>query len=165
MPLIRSRPRALTATAVLAVALSACANNSGTTAAAGGGSPASGGPAGSSAASGASSSGGRGYGYGGGGSGGGGTQSSGGGASVATIDQANFSFDPSKVSVTSGSTITVDNTTPSTPHTFTIKGSDVDITLDGGLSQDVEIDLAPGTYTFYCRFHESLGMKGTITIT
>jgi plastocyanin len=108
---------------------------------------------------------------GGGGTGGGGTAASptavdaGGGASATTIDQANFSFTPATFSVKSGSTVTVDNTTPSTAHTFTIEGSNVDVTLEGGQSQAVTIDVAPGTYTFICRFHQAQGMKGTITVT
>ena len=32
-------------------------------------------------------------------------------------------------------------------------------------SQNVTINLAPGSYQFICRFHVSLGMKGTLTIT
>ncbi|MFB3738927.1 MAG: cupredoxin domain-containing protein, partial [Candidatus Velamenicoccus archaeovorus] len=89
----------------------------------------------------------------------------GGGGSSTTVDQANFSFDPATLSVKAGSTITVDNTTPSTTHTFTIEGSDVDATLQGGQSQEVTIDLQPGTYTLICRFHRAQGMTGTITVT
>jgi plastocyanin len=32
-------------------------------------------------------------------------------------------------------------------------------------SQDVVIDLQPGTYDFFCRFHKTLGMTGTLTVT
>ena len=34
-----------------------------------------------------------------------------------------------------------------------------------GQSQNVTINLAPGTYQFICRFHVGLGMKGTLTVT
>lgn len=34
----------------------------------------------------------------------------------------------------------------------------------GGQSQEVTINLAPGTYRFVCRFHESLGMEGTLIV-
>jgi plastocyanin len=105
-------------------------------------------------------SGGGGYGNGGGGGGGGG-----GGASAKTITQANYQFSPSTFSVKSGDTITVKNSTPSTPHTFTVTDQDIDVTLDPGSSQDVKIDLPPGTYPFVCTFHESLGMTGTLTVT
>lgn len=102
-------------------------------------------------------------GYGRGGAGGG-QSTGGGGTSVATVGQVNFSFDPAEITVKSGATITLDNTSPGTPHTFTIPGSDIDVTNDGGASQDLKIDLPPGTYEFVCRFHESSGMTGTITV-
>jgi plastocyanin len=111
------------------------------------------------------SSGGGGGGYGSGGGGGGGGGGNGGGASTMTITQANYEFSPSTFSVKSGDTITVKNSTPSTPHTFTVTGQDIDVTLDPASSQDVKIDLQPGTYPFVCTFHESLGMTGTLTVT
>ncbi len=111
-----------------------------------------------------SSRGGYGYGGGGGGGAGGGQSTGGGGSSVATVGQASFTFDPAEITVQSGATITVDNTDAGTPHTFTISGSDIDVTNDGGASQDVKIDLPPGTYEFVCRFHQSRGMTGTITV-
>lgn len=103
-------------------------------------------------------------GYGGGGGGGGGSQS-GGGASVLTVTQDNFAFSPAEITVKSGDTITVTDANASTPHTFTIKGSNIDITNDPSKSQTVTIDLQPGTYEFYCRFHVGSGMKGSITVT
>jgi hypothetical protein len=54
---------------------------------------------------------------------------------------------------------------PTTPHTFTVQGTKIDVTNDGGASQDVTIDLKPGTYPFLCRFHQSLGMTGTLVVT
>jgi plastocyanin len=116
-----------------------------------------------------SSGGGRyGGGYGGGGGNGGsgssgGTQS--GGTSVMTIQQNNYFFDPATFTVNSGDTITIKNGNANTPHNFTIKGTSIDITNDALASQDVTIDLKPGTYEFFCKFHVQLGMKGTLTVT
>jgi plastocyanin len=87
------------------------------------------------------------------------------GGSGQTVSQANFSFSPSTFSVKSGDTITVKNTTADTPHTFTITGQSVDVTLDPNTSQKVKIALPAGTYPFICRFHESQGMTGTLTVT
>jgi len=87
------------------------------------------------------------------------------GTSALTVTQNNFQFAPTKVTVASGSTITVQNQNGTTPHTFTIKSSPIDVVNDHGQSSDVTIDLPPGTYTFFCRFHVSLGMKGTLTVT
>jgi plastocyanin len=74
-------------------------------------------------------------------------------------------FTPSKLTVKSGSTIEVKNSNPNTPHTFTVTGQSIDITNNGSQSQTVVINLPPGTYPFVCRFHEGLGMKGTLTVT
>ena len=107
-------------------------------------------------------------GYGGGAYGGGKSQSpSGGGGSgtaAVTVSQINYQFSPSNLTVKKGDTIAVKNATTGTPHTFTISGKGIDVTNDAGQTQSVVINLAPGTYTFFCRFHESLGMKGTLVV-
>jgi plastocyanin len=139
--------RAVALAAVLVIAGAACGKSSTSNTGSGSKSPASSKPRG-------------GYGGGGSSSSGGG----GGGAVVATVTQANFVFTPAKVTVNKGDTISVKNGNPTTPHTFTVTGQGIDITNDAGQSQDVTIDLAPGTYTFICRFHESQGMKGTLIV-
>lgn len=145
------------AAAALALGLlgAACGNGSGSGGAYG---------AGAGGSTGSSGAGGAGYGSGGGssGSGGGG---SGGGAGVLTLKQVNYQFSPAKVTVASGDTITVSDTNPSTPHTFTVQGTSIDVSNDGRQSQAVTIDLKPGTYDFYCRIHRSLGMTGTLIVT
>lgn len=142
----------------LALALlgAACADS-------GGGDAGSGGDPSSSSATGST---GGGYGYGGGGGGGttGSSGSEGGGTSVRTLTQVNYQFTPAKITVEQGDTITVSDTNPSTPHTFTITGTDIDVANDPMESQDVTIDLEPGTYDFICRFHEAQGMTGTLTV-
>jgi plastocyanin len=84
--------------------------------------------------------------------------------SAQAVKQANFSFSPSTFTVKSGDSITVQNTTTDTQHTFTVTGQSIDVTLDPSTSQDVKISLAPGTYPFICRFHASRGMTGTLTV-
>jgi plastocyanin len=157
------RTRTTVGAAVLALAFlaAACSNNSSTT-------PGGGGTSTSPAPSPSSSSTGGGYGYGGGrdyGNGGGGNGGGGnGGPSVLTLTQSNYVFAPSQITVKAGETITVDDSDPTTSHTFTVDGTNIDVTNDGGESQDVTIDLQPGTYDFFCRFHESLGMTGTLVV-
>jgi plastocyanin len=75
-------------------------------------------------------------------------------------------FDPAELTVASGDTITVQNKSGRTPHTFTIDEGDIDVTNDHGQSADVTIDLDPGTYPFYCSFHgtPTTGMHGTLTV-
>ena len=148
----------------LALLGAACANDDGGNAGAGG--DATGGAVTGSTGSSGSSGGGA-YGGGGGyGSSGGmaGSTSTGGGSSVLTLTQVNYQFTPAKITVHQGDTITVSDTNPNTPHTFTVTGTDVDVSNDPMSSQDVAIDLAPGTYPFICRFHESQGMTGTLVV-
>ncbi len=135
---------------VLALVATACASD-GSSVGSDGGSPSESGSIGSPTPPGG--------GYGGGGG------SGGGGSSVATVSQSDYVFTPSKLKVASGDTITVKNGTPSTPHTFTVDGQDVDVAMDPASTQDVAIDLPAGTYDFFCRYHRSQGMTGTLTVT
>lgn len=151
----------VTATALaLALTAAACASD-------GSGSGA-GGYGGSQVASGASQtassteSGGR-YGYGSG-SGSGGNGGGDGGAVAASVVAADFAFTPSNVQVKTGATIQVKNSTPQTPHTFTVTGEDIDVSLDPQSTTKVKIDLPPGTYGYVCRYHEGSGMTGTLTV-
>ena len=75
-----------------------------------------------------------------------------------------FVFSPATFSVKKGATITLSNV-GTVPHTFTITGKGIDVVNNAGQSQNVTINLPPGTYPFICRFHVSLGMKGTLTVT
>jgi plastocyanin len=132
----------------------------------GGADAGSGGDSASPAATGSGGSGGGG-GYGSGYGGGTATGSSGSGdagSSVLTLTQVNYQFSPAKITVKQGDTITVSDTNPRTPHTFTVSGTDIDVANEPMGSQDVTIDLEPGTYDFLCRFHEAQGMTGTLTV-
>src|SRR6266567_8982718 len=86
-------------------------------------------------------------------------------AAAITVQQTGgFRFKPATLTVKTGQQITVQNV-DTNQHTFTIQGQGINVVNDGGKSQPVVINLAPGTYTFICTFHVSLGMKGTITVT
>ena len=69
-----------------------------------------------------------------------------------SVSLNNYLFDPATVKVSSGDVVAVRNGNAKTPHTFTVVGEDVDL------------ELAPGTYQLICRFHESLGMKATLKV-
>ena len=109
------------------------------------------------------SSGGTGYTGGGGGYGGGG---GGGGTTATTVMEGpgnSFTFSPSTVTATQGQTITLDNVSTAA-HTFTVTGQGIDVETQPGKTAQVTIDLPPGTYPFVCRFHESMGMTGTLVV-
>ena len=82
-----------------------------------------------------------------------------------TVRMTDFLFDPSKVRVPKGATITVRNAAPRTPHSFTVKGQAIDVVGEPQQSNQITVNLAPGEYPFVCRFHESRGMKGTLIVT
>ena len=73
-----------------------------------------------------------------------------------------FAFVPNCFSAKSASSITVENKDGVT-HTFTIDGTPVDVTIDGGQTFNGEsAGLAPGTYPFRCKIHPS--MTGTVIV-
>jgi plastocyanin len=76
----------------------------------------------------------------------------------------NYQFDPGRIVVHRGDVLEATDTNPQTPHTFTVKGTDIDLSLDPQGSKTAAIDLSPGTYHVYCRFHASLGMKATLVV-
>jgi plastocyanin len=144
----------------LGVLGSACAKSGVTTA---GGSPTGVSPSPSSVAS-ASTGGSGGGDYGYGSRYGNSSSSSSTGANTVQQGAGGFVFSPTKLTVSKGTKLTITNV-GTAQHTFTIQSKGIDVVNDPGQSQTVTINLAPGTYTFICRFHVSLGMKGTITVT
>lgn len=94
---------------------------------------------------------------------GGGDGSDDGGQGEADVIVNNYAFAPSELEAPAGSDLTVKNGNPSTPHTFTIDGTDIDVELEPTKVAGVTLDLDPGDYDFHCRFHSQ--MTGTITIT
>ena len=159
----------LTATAmILGLVAASCASDGSSSGAGGygggGSAVASGGGSGAASPTATATEGGGRYGYGsGGGSGSGGGD--GGGPVTGSVVAANYAFTPSNVTVASGATIEVKNSTPQTPHTFTVTGEDIDVALDPQSTSKVTIDLPPGTYAFECRYHAGSGMKGTLIVT
>jgi plastocyanin len=79
---------------------------------------------------------------------------------VVTIQDRAFS--PDCFAAKSAASITVDNKDTVT-HTFTIDGTQVDVTIEAGTTFSGEsAGLAPGTYPFHCKIHTS--MTGTVIV-
>jgi plastocyanin len=163
MHLLRTRRGLLLGFVVLALVGAACgkaataSENGGS--GSGGGSGTSTGPSTSPSAGPSGGSGGNGY-TGGGGYGGGGSMMA---ATVLEGPNNGFTFSPSTVTVNQGQTITLTNVSDAA-HTFTVTGQGIDVETMPGKTAKVTIDLPPGTYPFVCRFHESMGMKGTLVV-
>ena len=82
-----------------------------------------------------------------------------------TITISNFAFQPDCFAARAAQGITIVNE-DSADHSFTISGTQVDVTIGVGDTfngEPVSGVLEPGTYDFFCRFHPS--MTGTVTVT
>jgi plastocyanin len=71
-----------------------------------------------------------------------------------------FAFHPDCFSVSAGTQIEVQNE-DTTTHTFTVDGTDVNVSLDGGSKKDATAP-DPGTYAFHCNIHPT--MTGTLIV-
>ena len=155
------RMRFLVGLAALSVLAAACGGDANDA-----GGSTGGGPTGATSATGATDSGddpGAGSLYGGSNEMTGATGATGANADV-SVSLNNYLFDPGTVKVDKGDVVAVRDANARTPHTFTVVGEDVDLELAPLTTETVTIDLAPGTYQLICRFHESLGMTGTLKV-
>jgi plastocyanin len=83
-------------------------------------------------------------------------------APATSVQLADFAFEPDCLSVDAGATITLENVGDA-PHTFTVGGTDVDLKVDPGASDEVGFDgVDPGTYSVTCTFHPQ--MTATLTV-
>jgi plastocyanin len=78
-------------------------------------------------------------------------------------------FDQSDMTAKAGKVTVTFNNPSSVPHAVEIEGNGVEAeteTVTGSEAPPIEVDLTPGTYTFYCPVggHEAAGMKGTLTV-
>jgi plastocyanin len=79
-----------------------------------------------------------------------------------TVDISQSTFSPSCVSTGADATLTIVNN-DDIPHTFTVKGTDIDVKLDGGATDQASLaGLAPGTYQVTCSYHPE--MRETLQI-
>lgn len=78
------------------------------------------------------------------------------------VELDDFYFGPTFIKAKPGATVKVElENEGSSPHTFTIDGTSVDVTLQPGKEQDVSVPLpSSGAVRFYCKFHASQGMQG-----
>lgn len=79
-----------------------------------------------------------------------------------TVTIQGLAFHPDCFAAKSASAITIQNK-DSVTHTFTIDGTQVDVTIQGGTTFNGEsAGLAPGTYPFHCKIHST--MTGTVIV-
>lgn len=92
-----------------------------------------------------------------------GSTDTGDGASDQTITIADFTFDPSSLTVPSGEDVTIEVTNEDdAEHSFTLDDDSVSQDVEGGESQTVTINLTEGI-GWHCEYHPDT-MTGTITV-
>ncbi len=84
-------------------------------------------------------------------------------------EDGSLKFDQGDVTAKAGKVTVQFNNPSSVPHAVEIEGNGVEAKTDvvtGSEAPPVEVDLKPGTYTYYCPVggHEAAGMKGTLTV-
>jgi plastocyanin len=84
-------------------------------------------------------------------------------------EDGSLKFDQGDVTAKAGKVTVTFNNPSSVPHAVEIEGNGVEEeteTVTASEAPPIEVDLQPGTYTFYCPVggHEAAGMKGTLTV-
>ena len=81
---------------------------------------------------------------------------------VTTVELADFAFLPDCLSSETGATIALENRGEAL-HTFTVTGTDVDVSVDAGTSGEASLSgVDPGTYAVTCTLHPQ--MDATLTV-
>ena len=92
-----------------------------------------------------------------------GTGDGGGGTADQTITIADFTFDPSTLTVPSGQDVTIEVTNnDDLEHSFTLDDDSVSQDVEGGEDTSVTLNLTEGI-GWHCEYHPDT-MKGTITV-
>jgi plastocyanin len=75
---------------------------------------------------------------------------------ASAVQLVDFSFDPGCVGADAGETLTLTNT-GGAPHSYTVKGTSVNVQVDPGQSQTATLaDIAPGVYAVICTYHPQM---------
>jgi plastocyanin len=83
-----------------------------------------------------------------------------GGGEGTSISIAGFAFNPSTITVSGPTEVTISNN-DSAPHTFTLDDESVDEEIGPGESVTVTVDVSAST-GFFCRFHGN--MQGSVEV-
>ena len=85
------------------------------------------------------------------------------GTSVVQLGARNFGYVPDSI-VVHGSSVTIRFTNDGvSAHTFTVDNKDIDVVVEPGQTRTIRVTTGPSNLVqFYCRFHQSYGMRGTI---
>ena len=95
--------------------------------------------------------------------------SSGGDSGSVSLSETEFKIDPADATAKSGSVTFDVSNDGSTVHDLEVEGNGVEESTDpieAGSSDQLTVDLKPGTYEIYCNIgdHRAQGMEGTLTV-
>ena len=80
-------------------------------------------------------------------------------------ENTEYMFDPGDIAVSSGETVTIEMTSQSEFHSFTVDKLGIDVEVEAGETQTFTFTFdKPGTYDLICIPHETLGMVGRIIV-
>ena len=78
---------------------------------------------------------------------------------------AKYGFNPTDITVKKGETVTLNLTSDSEFHSFTVDSLGIDVEVDAGTTEEITFTFAEaGTFDLICIPHESLGMVGKIIV-
>jgi plastocyanin len=72
-------------------------------------------------------------------------------------------FDPADFTITAAAQVTLKNEGASL-HNFSVEGQNIDKDVQPGETETEDLALPAGTYTMFCKYHRSVGMEGTLTV-
>jgi plastocyanin len=84
-------------------------------------------------------------------------------AGSSTLTLKDNVFDPATITVAAGAQITLMNA-GSNLHNFSVEGQNIDKDIQPGETETEDLELPAGTYTMFCKYHRSVGMVGTLTV-
>jgi len=82
-----------------------------------------------------------------------------------SLEAKDNEFVPKDITAKAGDITISFKNTGAAPHTFTNADLKVDQNDDAGKTVEITLkDVKPGTYKYVCKYHESVGMTGTLTV-
>jgi plastocyanin len=88
------------------------------------------------------------------------------GKSSGEVELDNFYFKPTVIQGKPGQTLTLDlKNEGSVEHNFTLSDQNIDADIEAGKSAKVKVKIPKsGTISFFCKYHQSKGMAGSLAV-
>ena len=90
-----------------------------------------------------------------------------GGVTTMAVELSSFKFVPKDLTFTTGQVVDLALHSTDLPHTFTVSGLGINVSLNGGERKTTRVSFAKaGSYKLTCEIagHDAAGMNGTVTV-